>query len=129
MFDLNTRSCQKGKYRALLLDGFGSHTTYEFVTYCERNNILLYYLIPHSSHYLQPLDVGVFHLYKHNHAEYVNAASRTGCQKITKTLFLDAIEDIRKATFRKGVIKNGWQLTGLYAYNPSLYLMTSHQFQ
>ena len=46
--------------RLLLLDGHGSHVTVEFMKKCFYNNVWLYYLIPHSSHVLQPLDLTCF---------------------------------------------------------------------
>jgi len=44
----------------LLYDGHDSHISAEFVGYCLQNLIKLVLLPPHSSHLLQPLDVGVF---------------------------------------------------------------------
>lgn len=54
---------------------YRSHMTYEFVDFCERNNIILYFLPPHRSHLLQPLDVGVFHAYKHWHSGAIKDAT------------------------------------------------------
>ena len=44
----------------LLCDGHDSHISAGFVRYCIDNKIVLFLLPPHSSHLLQPLDVGVF---------------------------------------------------------------------
>jgi hypothetical protein len=49
-----------GKRRLLLLDGHGSHLTARFIAFCLDKNIDLVCLPPHTSHLLQPLDVGVF---------------------------------------------------------------------
>ncbi|EED24000.1 conserved hypothetical protein [Talaromyces stipitatus ATCC 10500] len=49
-----------GKYRMLILDGHGSHLTPEFDRICTENNIIPVCMPPHSSHRLQPLDVGCF---------------------------------------------------------------------
>jgi hypothetical protein len=49
----------------MLIDNYLSHKTSEFIKLAADNNILLYKLIPHLIHYIQPLDVGVFYLYKH----------------------------------------------------------------
>lgn len=61
-----------GPYRLLLCDGFGSHLTYEVVKFCEKNRILLFFLPAHSSYLLEPLDVGVFHIYKHPDEGYTH---------------------------------------------------------
>jgi hypothetical protein len=65
LFNKLTKDSAKGTHRMLLCDQFGSYLTYEFVKYCEDHNIILFFLLPHSSHLLQPLDVGVFSAYKH----------------------------------------------------------------
>ena len=49
-----------GDWRLLILDGHGSHTTPEFMVECFSNKIWLVFLPAHTSHVLQPLDVGVF---------------------------------------------------------------------
>jgi hypothetical protein len=49
-----------GTYRLLIFDGHGSHCTWEFVNYCEENNIVPFGLPPHLTHLVQPLDVMVF---------------------------------------------------------------------
>lgn len=49
-----------GKRRLLLVDGHGSHATTEFMWECWVNNVYIFYLPPHSSHILQPLDLTCF---------------------------------------------------------------------
>ena len=43
-----------------IVDGHGSHVTWDFLSYCLKNNILILCLPPHSTHLLQPLDVRIF---------------------------------------------------------------------
>ena len=74
--------------RLLLLDGHGSHATTEFMWKCFQNNIFLYYLIPHSSHVLQPLDLACFSPLK--------SAYRAHLLKITN---LDDSAPIKKIRF------------------------------
>lgn len=120
-----------GVYRLLLCDRFGSHLTYEFVKFCEDHRIILFFLPPHSSHILQPLDVGVFSVYKHYHSQAVEDATITGCDKFNKDEFLAAIQQIRAKTFRLSTIKLGFQLTGLWPINPDLILddLVSYGYQ
>ena len=49
-----------GRPRMLVMDGHGSHVDVDFMWECKRNNVELVFLPPHSSHVLQPLDLGVF---------------------------------------------------------------------
>ena len=44
----------------LIYDGHGSHTTLEWIEYACEHNVHLFCLPPHTTHRLQPLDVGVF---------------------------------------------------------------------
>jgi hypothetical protein len=110
----------KGAKRLVLCDRFGSHLTRQFIKFCEKNNIILFFLLAHSSHILQPLDVGVFNVYKHWHSEAIEAATATGCTKFTKDEFLHAITQIRQKTFRPQTIKYGFKLAGLWPINSKL---------
>ena len=44
----------------LLLDGHSTHVTLKVIEICQKNNVSLLCLPAHSSHILQPLDVGVY---------------------------------------------------------------------
>jgi hypothetical protein len=55
-----TNSRVWGWYRLLILDGHASHLTPQFDWICAENNIIPLYMPAHSSHLLQPLDVGCF---------------------------------------------------------------------
>ena len=46
--------------RFLLLDGHGSHADVEFMWTCYQNKIACLYLLAHTSHILQPLDLAPF---------------------------------------------------------------------
>jgi hypothetical protein len=60
VFDRHTKEKCRRSYRLLILDGHGSHVTESFINYCDQNQILLAVFPPHSTHTLQPLDVGMF---------------------------------------------------------------------
>src|SRR6266480_3516204 len=62
-----TRISRRGKYRMLLLDGYDSHLTYSALKFCEQQKVVIVLLPPHTSHFLQPLDVSVFQQWKHHH--------------------------------------------------------------
>jgi uncharacterized protein YaaR (DUF327 family) len=118
LFHQTTKTSQKGTYRMLICDQFASHLTYEFVKFCEDQQIILFFLPPHSSHLLQPLDVGVFSAYKHWHSEWVYDATVAGYEKITKDDFLGAVHQIRTKIFKPSTIKLGFKLTGLWPIDP-----------
>jgi hypothetical protein len=60
VFIPNTTTRTVGGYRLLVLDGHGSHLTPQFDKLCKDNNIICICMPAHSSHLLQPLDVGCF---------------------------------------------------------------------
>jgi hypothetical protein len=60
VFDRSTKPKARRSYRLLILDGYGSHLTMDFIEYCDHNRILLAIYPPHSTHTLQPLDVVMF---------------------------------------------------------------------
>jgi hypothetical protein len=121
-WEKESRTIQKGVWRLLLFDGFESHLSMEFLDVLESNKVIPYRLIPHSTHLLQPLDVGCFQPYKHWHSEAVDAATRTGCTSFNKVEFLAAIDSIRRQTFKRTTIRSGWHKTGLVPYNPEIVL-------
>ncbi|KAJ5543881.1 hypothetical protein N7513_003454 [Penicillium frequentans] len=90
------------------------------VKFCEENGILLFFLPPHTSHLLQPLDVGVFNVYKHYHSEAIESATLTGCSKFTKQDFLAAINSIRAKTFTLSTIQLGFRLSGIWPMSPEI---------
>ena len=44
----------------LLLDGHGSHFNLDVVTMARENDVIIYILVPHTTHEMQPLDAAVF---------------------------------------------------------------------
>eukprot|EP00171_Calliarthron_tuberculosum_P004068 IDg4068t1 len=51
---------REGKYILLVYDGYASHCTYRTLKLFKDNNVVVVSLPAHTSHALQPLDVGVF---------------------------------------------------------------------
>ncbi|KAF7335145.1 DDE-domain-containing protein [Mycena venus] len=49
-----------GDYRLLILDGHNSHCTYNFISFAQKHRIIVLCLPSHTTHALQPCDVGVF---------------------------------------------------------------------
>lgn len=67
-----------GETRLLIIDGHGSRITYTFVKFCVEHNILVLCLPSHSTHLLQPLDVGLFSPYQHFYGLAVDNHMRSG---------------------------------------------------
>jgi len=80
------RTCDKanGRHRLLICDGHDSHCTADFLGHCIEHKILLFLLIPHSSHIVQPLDAGIFRAVKLRLSGYVAPTLDLRATKIPK---------------------------------------------
>jgi len=106
--------------RLLIFDGHGSHITFEFVSLCFANNVLLLCLPPHSTHLLQPLDVGLFGPYQHFYGVAVDNYIRSGQNVIgiKKSIFIPFLTEARQATFTPHNIRQSFAATGISPLNP-----------
>jgi hypothetical protein len=64
LFEPVIRRRTVGQYRLLVLDGHGSYIMPAFDHYCQDYDIIVMQMPAHSSHLLQPLDVGYFASFK-----------------------------------------------------------------
>lgn len=105
--------------RLLIFDGHGSHITFEFVSKCFSHNILLLCLPAHSTHLLQPLDVGLFSPYQHFYGLAVDNYMRSGqnIAGIKKSIFILFLTEARQATFTTHNIRQSFSSTGIYPLN------------
>lgn len=119
-FEKHSQRSQRGAWRLLLLDGYGSHHTYEFIKYCDEHKIIPFGLPSHSTHFLQPLDVVVFQPYKHYHSEAVNRAARLGCSDYNKLEFFNDFEYFRRQALSPGTIRAAFEKTGIWPINAAI---------
>ena len=122
-FEKETREQQKGEYRMLILDGHSSHVTTSVIRFCVSNKIPLLCLPAHTTHILQPLDVGVFAPLSIIYANHVHRRSRFGASySIDKIDFLEIFQQSRNEAITSANIISAWAKTGLNPYNPQLVL-------
>jgi hypothetical protein len=101
------------------MDNHGSHETGEFIKLANLNHILPYPLLLHSSHFIQPCDVGLFRPYKHWHNKKLNeAVAQLDVEYHLKT-FLKDLPWVREQTFKKETIRNAFQKSGMYPPSPA----------
>jgi hypothetical protein len=74
---------------------------------------------PHSSHLLQPLDVGCFAVLKRSYGRLVENQMRLGINHMDKVDFLSAYPQARFEAFKEASVRNGFMATGLVPYNPA----------
>jgi DDE superfamily endonuclease/Tc5 transposase DNA-binding domain len=114
---LNKRT-QKGEYRMLIMDGYESHLSFQFVRYCEMEKVIVLRLPPHTTHFLQPLDVVIFQQWKHWHAEAIDKAVRQGVGQFDRQTFLANVESIRNSTFSRANINSSFRRCGFVPFRP-----------
>jgi len=89
-FEQYTKAKTLGSKRLLVLDNHESHTTAEFREFCKEHNIILLWMLPHTSHLLQPMDVGCFGPLKAMYGKQNQFLIRNHIFHIRKEDFLDS---------------------------------------
>ena len=114
---------QKGAWRMLIMDGYGTHNHTEYINYCWRNKIIPFLFPPHTTHLLQPLDVVCFQPMKHYHSKAIHNAVRLGDLEFNKVEFLASLTQVRTSTFKMATIKSSFRKTGLIPWDPNVVLI------
>src|SRR5438067_1064354 len=87
----------------------------------EDNKIIPFYFSPHTTHFMQPLDVVLFQPYKHWYSEAVNESLWTGYTNFFNQVeFLAELRAIQDNTFKTSTIKAAWREIGILPWNPTL---------
>jgi DDE superfamily endonuclease len=117
-FNKHTESKTKGTRRLLIIDGHGSHTTLKFIDFCKEHNIVTLCMPSHSSHLLQPLDVGCFAPLKRAYGKQVEDLMRNSINHITKLEFLPAFRAAFNVSIIPDNIRGAFRGAGLIPFNP-----------
>ena len=119
-------ACDAGIPRLLLVDNHGSHITVDFMRICFENSIYLFYLIPHSSHVLQPLDLSCFSVVKSRYRRDVaDLASLSDSAPIKKNHFLEIYDGARTEGLKRPIIRAGWKGSGISPWDPRKVIRSS----
>ena len=121
-FDAYTKARTVGARRLLILDGHESHHSLEFQDLCKENNIYTLCMPPHSSHLLQPLDVGCFSPLKRAYSREVESLMRDHINHITKLEFLPAFKAAFDRSFTSTNICSAFRGAGLVPLQPETVL-------
>jgi hypothetical protein len=111
------KTCNPDHPRLLIIDGHNSHTTLRFLEYAESHNIIVICLPPHTTHRLQPCDVGVFGpLSKAWKKEVENCY----LQWITVSRYnlVEVYARARVASFKCDTIQAAFRKSGIWPPNP-----------
>jgi hypothetical protein len=96
-----------------------THATPEFDQYCKDNRTITLCMPPHTSHLLQPLDVGCYSPLKVVYGHEVSELARQGVFHVDKLDFLWIYQRIQLTALSEGNIKAGFQAAGLIPYCPA----------
>ncbi len=77
-------------YRLLIVDDHENHNSQRFHRYCEEQKIVVLCMPSHSSHLLQPLDVGCFAPLKRAYYNEIESWGRYSITQVKKETFLPA---------------------------------------
>jgi hypothetical protein len=123
LFEPETRRNDE-KRRLLLLDGHGSHLTARFIAFCIDKKIDLVVLPPHTSHILQPLDVGVFSPLKRALSTEIEKLFRLDTRRIPRIEWTEAYITARSRAFIPRSIESSFRASGIYPLSPITILST-----
>ncbi|KAI0235680.1 hypothetical protein LSAT2_013758, partial [Lamellibrachia satsuma] len=105
----------------LLYDGHSSHINVPLIEWAQKHNIILFLLPAHTSHLLQPLDVGVFGLFKVSYYnECRNYLRKHPGQIITRYDVCRLTANALSHTMIPGNIIGSFKRTGIYPFNASV---------
>ena len=116
-FNEHTKSRTSGAFRLLVLDGHESHLSVDFELYCKDNKIITLCMPAHSSHLLQPLDVGCFGPLKKAYGRQVEMKMKAGTTHITKEDFFPAFWAAFQQAMTPENIQGGFRGAGLVPHN------------
>ena len=108
-----------GATRLLICNNHSSHDTYEFIEYCLDNNIALFFLPSHSTHILQPLDVGIFEPLDRFCGQEVDTwlATQPLHTRLHKGDFIPMCEKARRRAITYRNITAAWAKCGIHPFN------------
>ena len=115
-FEPNTQSAT-GHPQLLIIDGHSSHLTLEFIEFCSNHQIQLLCFPPHSTHLLQPLDVGIFTpLGRYDSNEVDDWGRAHPYQTTSKRDFFPLCQIAHQKPLTIANIKASFSATGIYPF-------------
>ena len=118
-FNLFLEAIPSSRPVLLIQDGHSSHMSIELIELAKANDVHLLCLPAHTSHLLQPLDVGVFKSFKHN----FNKACKNYMMKhpgrvITVDVLASLVGEAYPLSFTPLNIMSGFKKSGVWPINP-----------
>jgi DDE superfamily endonuclease len=127
VFDRVTKQTTSVRDRRLLIvDGHNSHVNLPFIEYADANRILLAVFPPHSTHRLQPLDIGLFSPLATYYSQAIDRllSESQGLVRLTKRDFWPLFYEAWEKAFHARNVRSAWEAAGIYPLNPKRVIST-----
>ena len=109
----------------LFVDGHSTHATLEASKFCRENNIILYCLLEHASHLMQPCDLKLFSALKESWKQSVRDFQIANVGEfVTKAKFAGVFKSAWVRTCSLEIAIKGFRDSGLYPLDPRKVLGT-----
>lgn len=110
-----------GKPILLIYDGHGSHDTLGLIELAQEHNIILFCLPPHTTHKLQPLDVGVFGPFSRAWTDRCDQIVEDTGEEMPRENFVKEYMDVRRTTFKESTIRAAWKKSGCWPIDRTVF--------
>lgn len=106
----------------LIMDGHGSHCTNDMIDYGVAHDppVHMFLFPPHTTHRLQPLDIGEFGIAQSLYLERSDLRTYQGNPITRATVILEWMS-LRPQFLTKKIIISSWKHTGNYPIDPSVF--------
>lgn len=126
VFERYTKPTRATQKRLLIVDGHSSHVNMAFVDWADQHGIILLILPPHTTHRLQPLDVGLFQPLSTNYSweldRMMNQSS--GHVSMSKSFFWPMFKRSWDKAFTEDNIQSAFRKSGIWPIDGSDILKT-----
>lgn len=115
-FHQETKKKAGNRRRLLIVDGHSSHINMEFLKLADSFKILICILPPHTTHRLQPLDIGLFGPLERAYSTHLDnfTFDGLGWVSMTKRVFWSVFKEAWKDSFTAKNIKKAFEKTGIW---------------
>ena len=129
VFERHTKPSNPQTKRLLLVDGHSSYVNIKFINWADRHSIIILILPPHTTHKLQPLNVGLFQPLSTAYSKELDdlMVASGGLVSMTKRMFYPMFLRAWRASFTKSNICHAWAKTGLWPFDPPIVLNSIKQ--
>ena len=109
-----------GQYILLLLDGHKSHVSIGLVEWAKSHNIILFILPAHTSHILQPMDVGCYGPFQRMYNAECHKFTRQSSCTITRYDICELASKIYSRALSSENLQSAFKKAGIFPFNPSV---------